>query len=90
MKFDPKQTGNGFVGPLGPTTAELTPRYQAALEEKLRQVAAGNEWDQFSDCLPAGYPRWFAEPFLTRVHCHTERDLVDQRATKRSPSHLHR
>ena len=64
VKFDPKQTGNGFSGPLGPTTADLTPRYRAALEEKLRQVAAGNEWDQLSDCLPAGYPRWFAEPFL--------------------------
>ena len=29
-----------------------------------RQIAAGNEWDQLSDCLPAGYPRWYTEPFL--------------------------
>jgi hypothetical protein len=67
VKFDPKQTGNGFAGPLGPTTADLTPRYRAALEEKLRQVAAGNEWDPLSDCLPAGYPRWFTEPFLREL-----------------------
>ena len=64
LKFDPAQSGDGFVHPLGPTTAKLTPRYQAAFEEKLRQVAAGNEWDQLSDCLPAGYPRWLTEPFL--------------------------
>jgi hypothetical protein len=67
VKFDPKQTGNGFTGPLGPTTADLTPRYRAAFEEKLREVKAGNEWDQLSDCLPAGYPRWFAEPFLREL-----------------------
>jgi hypothetical protein len=64
LKFDSKQQGNGFGTPLGPITAELTPRYQAAYEEKLRQVAAGNEWDQLSDCLPSGYPRWLTEPFL--------------------------
>ena len=64
LKFDSKQRGNGFTSPLGPITAELTPRYKAAYEEKLRQVAAGNEWDQLSDCLPAGYPRWLTEPFL--------------------------
>ena len=63
LKFDPKQSGNGFSA-LGPTTADLTPRYRAALEEKLRQIKAGNEWDPLSDCLPAGYPRWFTEPFL--------------------------
>ena len=62
LKFDPKQTSKGFTP--RPTTADLTPRYKAALEEKLRQVAAGNEWDQLSDCLPAGYPRWLTEPFL--------------------------
>jgi hypothetical protein len=64
LKFDSKQTGNGFFAPLGPITAELTPRYKAAYEQKLREVAAGNEWDQLSDCLPAGYPRWLTEPFL--------------------------
>jgi hypothetical protein len=63
LKFDSKQRG-GFREPLGPITAELTPRYKAAYEEKLRQVAAGNEWDQLSDCLPSGYPRWLTEPFL--------------------------
>jgi len=64
LKFDPKQEGQGFTSPLGPITAELTPRYQEAFEEKLRQVKSGNEWDQLSDCLPAGYPRWLTEPFL--------------------------
>lgn len=63
LKFDPKQTG-GPEGPLGPVTADLTPRYRAAYEQKLREVAAGSEWDQLSDCLPAGYPRWLTEPFL--------------------------
>jgi len=42
----------------------LTPKYEAAYREKLRQVANQNEWDQLSDCLPAGYPRWLTEPFL--------------------------
>jgi hypothetical protein len=65
LKFDPKQTSKGFTP--GPTTADLTPRYKAALEEKLLQVAAGNEWDQLSDCLPAGYPRWLTEPFLREL-----------------------
>jgi hypothetical protein len=67
VKFDPRQTGNGFAGPLGPVTADLTPRYRAAFEEKLRQVKAGNEWDQLSDCLPAAYPRWLVEPFLREI-----------------------
>jgi hypothetical protein len=52
------------VNALGPVAGELTPRYQAAFAEKLRQVAAGNEWDPLSDCLPAAYPRWLSEPFL--------------------------
>jgi len=56
LQFDTKQKGNGFNVPLGPITADLTPRYKAALDAKLREVAAGNEWDQLSDCLPAGYP----------------------------------
>ena len=63
VKFDAKQKGSPFA-PDGPVTADLTPRYRAAFEEKLRQVKAGNEWDQLSDCLPAGYPRWLVEPFL--------------------------
>lgn len=62
VKFDPKQTGSSFA-PHGPMTADLTPRYRAAFEEKVRQVDAGNEWDPLSDCLPAGYPRFLVEPF---------------------------
>jgi len=64
LKFDSKQSGNGFNAPLGPITADLTERYKAAFEQKLREVASGNEWDQLSDCLPAGFPRWLTEPFL--------------------------
>ncbi len=41
LQFDAKQKGNGFNVPLGPITADLTPRYKAALDAKLREVAAG-------------------------------------------------
>lgn len=64
LKFDPAQPGRLSEGH---TTADLTPRYEAAYREKLRQVAKGNEWDQLSDCLPAGYPRWLTEPFLREM-----------------------
>ncbi len=61
LKFDPSQPGRLSEGH---TTAKLTPKYEAAYRQKLRDVANGNEWDQLSDCLPAGYPRWLTEPFL--------------------------
>ncbi len=61
LKFDPAQPGQLSEGR---TTAVLTPKYEAAYREKLRQVAGANEWDQLSDCLPSGYPRWLTEPFL--------------------------
>jgi hypothetical protein len=61
LKFDPAQPGALSEGH---TTAVLTPKYEAAYREKLRQVANSNEWDQLSDCLPSGYPRWLTEPFL--------------------------
>ena len=61
LKFDPAQPGNLSEGR---TTAVLTPKYEAAYREKLRAVANKNEWDQLSDCLPSGYPRWLTEPFL--------------------------
>ena len=61
LKFDPAQPGALSEGH---TTAVLTPKYEAAYREKLRQVASSNEWDQLSDCLPSGYPRWLTEPFL--------------------------
>jgi hypothetical protein len=64
LKFDPAQPGRLSEGH---TTAQLTPPYEAAYREKLRQVAQGNEWDQLSDCLPAGYPRWLTEPFLREM-----------------------
>jgi hypothetical protein len=61
LKFDPAQPGRLSEGH---TTAVLTPKYEAAYREKLKQVANSNEWDQLSDCLPSGYPRWLTEPFL--------------------------
>ncbi len=61
LKFDPAQPGRLSEGH---TTAVLTPKYEAAYREKLRNVANSNEWDQLSDCLPSGYPRWLTEPFL--------------------------
>jgi hypothetical protein len=63
LRFDVKQK-MGPDGELGMIPAELTPQFDAAYKEKLRQVAKGNEWDQLSDCLPAGYPRALTEPFL--------------------------
>jgi hypothetical protein len=61
LKFDPLQPGQPGDGKI---TAELTPRYEAAYRQKLKEVAAGNEWDQLSNCLPAGFPRLLTEPFL--------------------------
>jgi len=42
----------------------LTPAYQAKLEAELDRVSRGIEWDYLSYCLPAGFPRWYTEPFL--------------------------
>jgi len=57
-RFDPK------VPNYAPTTAKLTPEYQAKLEKKLADHNKGIEWDSLSYCLPAGFPRWLTEPFL--------------------------
>jgi hypothetical protein len=64
LKFDPAQAGDLSQGK---TTADLTSKFETAYREKLRQVKKGNEWDQLSDCLPAGYPRWLTEPFLREM-----------------------
>ena len=61
LKFDPDQPGDLAEGH---TTAQLTPKFAEAYREKLVQVKKDNEWDQLSDCLPAGFPRWLTEPFL--------------------------
>jgi hypothetical protein len=61
FSFDPKQPPPVEAGHV---TAELTPKYQALYEQKLRDVAAGKEYDPLSDCLPSGFPRWLTEPFL--------------------------
>ncbi|MGC3979740.1 MAG: hypothetical protein QM808_00590 [Steroidobacteraceae bacterium] len=48
----------------GRNTASLTPKYQAAYDKKVADIAAGKEWDRLSYCLPAGFPRWLTEPFF--------------------------
>ena len=47
-----------------PTTAKLTPAYQAKFAKKLADQKQGLEWDSLSYCLPAGFPRFVTEPFL--------------------------
>jgi hypothetical protein len=43
----------------------LTPRYKAAFLYKYYKVNHdGDEWDQLSDCVPSGFPRYLTEPFL--------------------------
>ena len=62
--------GNGSVSDptlspeYGISNAQLTPEYQAKFEKKKADLRKGIEWDQLSDCLPAGFPRWLTEPFL--------------------------
>jgi hypothetical protein len=51
-------------GDLQPEMPVLTAPYQIKLEEELQRVAKGIEWDYLSYCLPAGFPRWYTEPFL--------------------------
>jgi hypothetical protein len=45
-------------------TASLTPKYLAAWQKKIVDIKAGREWDRLSWCLPAGFPRWLAEPWM--------------------------
>jgi hypothetical protein len=59
-RFDPLQR----VMDEKSTTAKLTPKYQALLDQKMKEVRADVEWDRLSYCLPAGFPRWLTEPFL--------------------------
>jgi hypothetical protein len=47
-----------------PERPVLTPKYQKMLEDELARVAKGIQWDYLSWCLPAGFPRWYTEPFL--------------------------
>lgn len=58
LKFDPAQPAQDV------TTAKLTPEYETKYHTKVAEFKKGNEWDQLSYCLPAGYPRWLTEPFL--------------------------
>jgi hypothetical protein len=43
--------------------ADLTPEYALRYRQKLTAVAHGFEWDQLSDCLPSGFPRFLLNPF---------------------------
>jgi hypothetical protein len=55
--FDPDQP------PGGPSTAKLTPEFQAKLQKRVEDVKRGIEWDPISTCSPPGHPRWLTEPF---------------------------
>jgi len=44
--------------------ADLTPEYAERYLNKLTAVAHGFEWDQLSDCLPSGFPRFLLNPFF--------------------------
>ncbi|HTK35911.1 MAG TPA: hypothetical protein VL358_11580 [Caulobacteraceae bacterium] len=43
--------------------ADLTPEYAKKYLEKTVGVAHGYEWDQLSNCLPTGFPRFLLNPF---------------------------
>jgi hypothetical protein len=67
----PTATGPAFPGQPAPAANApqperplLTPAYQKKLEEELDRVSRGIQWDYLSYCLPAGFPRWYTEPFL--------------------------
>jgi hypothetical protein len=44
--------------------ADLKPAYALRFRQKMTAVAHGFEWDQLSDCLPSGYPRFLLNPFF--------------------------
>jgi hypothetical protein len=63
--FDDSAGVNPMLGRVyGRSTASLTPKYRAAYETKVADIRVGKEWDRLSNCLPAGFPRMLAEPFL--------------------------
>ncbi len=65
FKFGEGGTSNPALTPeYGLSPAQLTPEYQAMYDKKVADLKKGIEWDQLSDCLPAGFPRWLTEPFL--------------------------
>jgi hypothetical protein len=47
-----------------PTSAKLTPEFQAKLTKRLDDLKKDIEWDPISTCAPPGVPRWLTEPFL--------------------------
>jgi len=55
--FDPEQAQGS------PTTAKLTPEFQAKLAKRVEDLKKGIEWDPISLCRPPGHPRWLTEPF---------------------------
>ena len=49
----------------GPVIAPLRPEWLAKVNKRLALYHRGVEFDsQLSNCLPAGMPRWFTEPYL--------------------------
>lgn len=68
--WDPDQTSMTQL-----PTAKMTPKYKQMLLDKLGRVSKGVEFDQLSNCEPAGMPRWLVEPFL-REHVVTPTETL--------------
>lgn len=65
MGFGDQEKPSPMLGPgYTQSSARLTPKYQAAYDNKVRNVQKGIEWDRLSYCLPVGMPRWLTEPWL--------------------------
>ncbi len=47
-----------------PERPVLTPEGEKALVVAVIQSSKGIAWDYTYECLPAGFPRWYTEPFL--------------------------
>ena len=47
--------------------ADMTPAYALRFRQKMTGVAHGYEWDQLSNCLPSGYPRFLLNPFFREL-----------------------
>lgn len=65
FSFDTDAGPNTTIGPpYGLSSAKLTPKYQADYDIKMKRLEQGFEVDRLTYCLPAGMPRWLADPML--------------------------
>lgn len=61
--FDSDRGPRTDIRGYGLSSAQLTPKYQAAFDKKIANIKKEIEWDRLSACLPAGMPRWLTEPW---------------------------